>query len=153
MIEVADREEAILRDLLEYRKKVVADIGRLQDRLRAIDQFSESLGVTTENAQVNTRNTLPPQDAGPQEVVEKFLRDSPGVFYRPREIGKAIMERGYKPNTQKLEIWYAQVTNCLRRAERKGVAESQTRDGKKWYGLKEESPTTTDSENQEDAVR
>jgi hypothetical protein len=73
---------------------------------------------------------------GPQEVVEKWLRSLPGEFYRPREWGKKIQDSGYAAKRKKPEIWFAQVTNCLRRAEAKGIAEMREIGGKKTYGLK-----------------
>jgi hypothetical protein len=128
---------AAIQGLKDYRKELAGHISQLQEDLRVVDQSivlisghpstPESSGIPNQTAD---------QDMGPQEAVENFLRNSPGTFYRPRDLGKELQKNGYQVRAKKPEIWFAQVTNSLRRAVSKGIAEMRQVDGKKTYGLK-----------------
>jgi hypothetical protein len=130
--------DAAIQGLRGYRKELVDNIEKLKEDLRVVDRSIALLGGSTASRElIETLSRAMSQDAGPQEAVENFLRASPGRYYRPREVGKLIREAGYQPKTAKPEIWFAQVTNCLRRAVNKGIAEMKQIDGKKTYGLKQ----------------
>jgi len=133
---------AAIQGLRDYRKELVDSIDKLQEDLRVVDRSIALLGGSIagpESAETLTQTV--DQNAGPQELVENFLHASPGKFYRPRDLGKLILETGYHPKTKKPEIWFAQVTNCLRRAVNKGIAEMRELEGKKTYGLKQANET------------
>jgi len=136
--------EAAIQGLRDYQQELVSSINELRESLRIVEQSIVLLSGSKQNAEITeSPKQAVNQNAGPQEIVEDFLRGAPDNSYRPRELAKRIMESGYKPKTEKPEIWFAQVTNCLRRAVRKGLAEEETVEGKRRFRWKQNGQATT----------
>jgi len=135
-----DRDTAI-RVLRERQERLTGDIKKLHEKSQAIDQ---SIKLLLQESDERTEllvehKALPDLMAGPQAIVEQFLRGSPGQFFRPRELARQIVKQGYEPKNPKL--WPTQVNNCLKRAVEKNIADIQEVEDKKEYGLKLNSET------------
>lgn len=129
--------EAAIDGLHRYRKELLNQLRQVEMAMVAIGGPIEEDGTALP---VVTHNDLKTKDLGPQQIVENSLRESPDKSFRPRLLAKRIVEGGYQPTSPK--VWPNQVTNCLKRAVAKGIAEETTGpDGKKRYKWKQGAET------------
>ncbi len=134
--------ESAITGLQEYRSEIQGRINRLKQDLSKVDEMIVMLGgnstqigevrEATDAARVTENDS-----SGPQEIVEDFVRRNPESFLRPSQIGREILREGYRPGN--LKVWPNQVNTCLQRAIAKGIVETRIVDGRKVYGLKEQS--------------
>jgi hypothetical protein len=138
MIDVVSRDTAV-RVLRSRQEELTKDAKRIHDRLQAIEQsIAAILEGPNEDASPSVDiHRLTDMSLGPQPMVEQFLREAPGRFFRPSEIARLLVQQGY--HRENMELWPTQVNNCLKRAIEKDVAETRVVEGKKVYGLKQET--------------
>jgi len=126
-------QEAAIDGLRQYRQE-------LMDQVHDIEELIVRLGgVVSDEKPAKKVYVADQQDQlglGPQQIVERFLRENPEKEFRPRALARIIVTSGYKPTNP--DVWPTQVRNCLIRATAKGVVTETTgEDGKKrfrWAG-------------------
>lgn len=127
--------EAAIKGLRQYQKELL-------NQLREVERSIATIAGTPEDSKRENTGLTPVRsdtgDVGPQRLVETYLRNHPGRFFKPQDIAKDAKRSGYQPRSPK--HWVTQVRNCLRSAVGKGIAEvREDGAGKKKYGLKQQA--------------
>ncbi len=131
--------EAAIKGLHQYREEL---LDQLQEVEKSILKFGGDIEPHKKMEKSPPHDELMTSDLGPQQLVEKYLRDHPGKFFKTQFIAKELIQGGYHPNSPK--FWVTQVRNCLRTAVKKGIAEfREDAPGKRRFGLKQVSGVTT----------
>jgi len=125
-------EQELLVVLTKYRKKVVHQLKLLDEMIPTIRDITKM----PESPQISVTVSQKPTE-GPQAVIDRLLKNSPGRWFRPKDAAEEAMKRGYKPKNPK--SWTTQTIVCLQRAKKKGIAQMREIEGKKEYALKDEN--------------
>ena len=125
-------QEAALKAIHRFRTELEELLENVRKTERLMGRFG---GLVEDASSAVIHDEVGDSELGPQQVVEKFLREHPGKFLTPRLIAKRIQEQGFNPKNPK--FWVTQVRNCCKRAEEKHIAESKDIEGKKRYAGKQ----------------
>jgi len=124
--------KAALKAIHQFRTELEGFLENVRQTETLMGRFG---GLVEDASSAVIHEELTDSELGPQQVVEKFLREHPAKFLTPRLIAKRIQEQGFNPKNPK--FWVTQVRNCCKRAEEKGIAESKDVEGKKRYAGKQ----------------
>jgi hypothetical protein len=131
-------KEAAISGLLEYRQELIARLMRLKADLEAVEHSLALLGGANGDAAIAVTASSEAQDvAGPQDVVEAFLKAHLGRFFKPSVAARLIRRGGYIPKN--LAIWSTQVGIAMKRLRDKGIVLAHEEEGKRVFGVPEET--------------
>lgn len=136
-------EKAALKGMLQWYRE-------LTNKAREVRGIIIGLGGSVEDDAPEPSLDEPEESVasnlGPQQVVEKYLRDHKLLRYRPRDLARRIVADGYAPTN--LDVWPNQVFNCVKRGVAKGLIEVGENEGKTYYGWKRDGEGDSDGGNQ-----
>ena len=129
--------EALTAYAAELRTENERQAATLRRELASVEQFISALAGQEPQGVVRPSVGLPPglgdkyRGVGPQAAVEQFLKEHPGIQFRPAVLSGQLKAQGFSVPNPKLAT--QQVAIALGRAVKKGRAVEEQRDGKKSY--------------------
>ena len=131
-------KEAAISGLREYQQELLSRLSKLRTDLEAVQHSLELLGgAAGEGVMADPPSDVATKAAGPQHLVERFLKDHPGQFFRPSVAARLIRKQGYSPKN--VTTWPTLVTVAMKRLCEKGVAVAKEEEGKRVFGVPEGS--------------
>ncbi len=141
--------EIIKSEITELDLKLSA-MEPLRKRRDALKNLLETYGNDETQPRLLDAPSLAPSERykslGTTQAMMEFLRDSPGAYFSPRDIGKAMLAGGHESKSPNFfNIVY---TICKRKGEA-GDFEVAERKGKKVFRLPSQPAATTSAQPQE----